>query len=115
MPERLVFALAEQCFLDEYAFAESAAEAGQINDLMAVLATPDHPLAARPAAWALLACYHLLADCGDLSTRLAEMEVTARGPLAALLTRQYRGPLDERAGRTVGRWTSGRDVTRSLP
>jgi tetratricopeptide (TPR) repeat protein len=99
MPERLVFALAEQCFLDEYAFAESAAEAGQINDLMAVLATPDHPLAARPAAWALLACYHLLADCGDLSTRLAEMEVTARGPLATLFTRQYRGPLDERAGR----------------
>jgi tetratricopeptide (TPR) repeat protein len=99
MPERLVFALAEQCFLDEYAFAESAAEAGQINDLMAALAMPDHPLAARPAAWALLACYRLLADCGDLSTRLAEMEVTARGPLATLFTRQYRGPLDERAGR----------------
>ncbi len=99
MPEPLVFALAEQCFLDEYAFAELVVEAERINDLMAALATPNHPLAARPDAWALLACYRPLADCGDLAARLAEMEATAQGPVAALLTRQYRGPLDERAGR----------------
>jgi tetratricopeptide (TPR) repeat protein len=99
VPEPLLFALAEQCFLNEYAFEETLTEAERVSELTAALARPDHPLAARLAAWALLACYRPLADCVDLAPRLDELEATAQGPLAALLRRHYRQPLEERAGR----------------
>jgi tetratricopeptide (TPR) repeat protein/SAM-dependent methyltransferase len=97
--ERFAFALAEQCFLNEYAFFESAAETEQVEALTAALTTPRHPLAECPAAWAALAAYRPLADCTPVAERLSEMEGSAGGRLAGLLARQVRGPLDERARR----------------
>lgn len=89
-------ALADQCLLNEYAFAETEAERAAADALGVALAgaieRKEVPLAARVA---LFAAYRPLARWEGASALLAHE--TWSGGMAALLDRHVREPLDEDA------------------
>jgi len=91
--ERLVCALAQQCFLAEYAHEESADEAGlvaRLRDSVTAAAAPD--AAGWRLACALLGAYRPLAAFSALRS----LRSTGEDPLAALVRRQIADPLEER-------------------
>ncbi len=91
--ERFVCALAQQCFLAEYAHEESADETGlvaRLRDSVTVVAAPDD--AGWRLACALLGAYRPLAAISTLHSLRRDGE----GPFLALVRRQIAEPLEER-------------------
>ena len=87
-------ALARQCFINEYVFAETEPESARVNALRTLLATALHSNAPVPTLWPVaVAAYGPLHALGDGESLL---DRAWPKPVDALLTQQLREPAEER-------------------
>jgi 2-polyprenyl-3-methyl-5-hydroxy-6-metoxy-1,4-benzoquinol methylase/Flp pilus assembly protein TadD len=91
-------ALAQQCFTNDYVFAQSTEETEKVGilgeKLNAAVKRGEHPDPLTVAAFAAYAPLHILASCEALQ------DLTWPSPVQKLFTRQVREPLAERALRS---------------
>lgn len=101
-------ALARQCFINEYVFAVTAAEARQANDLRTMLSASLEADAPVPVSRLLAVAAYFPLHSLPLAARLLERAWPAE--IATLLTQQVREPAEEaRLGATVARLTGIED------